>query len=730
MSIMSRIIDAARVGLRDDRSLDGAGAFGHAMASVGTGIQIRKYFENWSYADSFRRAIDLHGGATGQNVTDPYRQSGPYKRGVDAVAKAVRSVPWRLFPAGDSEKEVTNGRVWDLFRAPNPTMSRLQLFVGTVVHLYRDGEAVWAYDKMSGGVPGEVWLLNPRWLTPKTRESDGLLQAWEYRNPRMRRAITYPVEETTHFKNYNPDDPIRGLPIVTGGLADVDFEFWAKSLMASVLAQGGHFGDVFSTDKDVPPETATAIMETILARHGGPGKALKPIMLEKGFRLERAPTSPRDMQYEQQQRFSREETAGNTGVPPLYMGILEFANYANARVQERIFWTNTVIPLLDDVTDSLGSSFFARFAPDIVGMFDTSGVTAMKDAFGEKVLWVQILEAAGWPINAISKLLDLGFDPVPWGDDKLVPFSMVPARLAVGQTLDDVGGSGSPAQPRAIGTSTHAWPSIVRASRRDASDDARFAGSLLASEERRTVHWRGFVQTLAPIENQFGKRLRVYFTDQRREVLNNLANSEKRGRGLRKQDTDSEIDSILFDLEDGTTRLRLLARPFLATAMETGAGQILADLDVDPFDIDDSRAQAAISTRLQKVTRINETTRDGLREALREGLTAGESISDLAARVRGVFEASSARSRMIARTEIAGAANEGKLVAAQEAGLERHEWLSARDDAVRDDHVAEDGNVVRVGAPFPVTNLLYPLDSSGPPEQVVNCRCTTIPALT
>lgn len=59
--------------------------------------------------------------------------------------------------------------------------------------------------------------------------------------------------------------------------------------------------------------------------------------------------------------------------------------------------------------------------------------------------------------------------------------------------------------------------------------------------------------------------------------------------------------------------------------------------------------------------------------------------------------------------------------------IEKVEWLTARDEAVRPSHQRNDGVVREVGEEFP-NGLKYPLDPNGPPEEVINCRCDLIPA--
>ena len=75
--------------------------------------------------------------------------------------------------------------------------------------------------------------------------------------------------------------------------------------------------------------------------------------------------------------------------------------------------------------------------------------------------------------------------------------------------------------------------------------------------------------------------------------------------------------------------------------------------------------------------------------------------------------------------------NAGRIDAMKQNGVVKHQWLSAGDELVRSEpfNHAIDGQTVAVGELF-TTMLRWPLDpdSSGSvPENLVNCRCLTLP---
>lgn len=77
----------------------------------------------------------------------------------------------------------------------------------------------------------------------------------------------------------------------------------------------------------------------------------------------------------------------------------------------------------------------------------------------------------------------------------------------------------------------------------------------------------------------------------------------------------------------------------------------------------------------------------------------------------------------------AGSVGYARVAAYQEAEIDKQEWVSSRDEHVRDSHEEMDGETVFVGEPFS-NSLLFPGDTAhGQPEDWVNCRCSNDPII-
>lgn len=121
-----------------------------------------------------------------------------------------------------------------------------------------------------------------------------------------------------------------------------------------------------------------------------------------------------------------------------------------------------------------------------------------------------------------------------------------------------------------------------------------------------------------------------------------------------------------------------------------------------------------------------------------EGATAGESIAGIAERIERVMSTTATpywenRAVTVARTETLSAFNAGRTGAYQQVALDTERpyeqmWLATADARTRPTHRAADLQRVPLGQPFIVggVRLVRPGDPKGPPQEVVNCRCTTL----
>ena len=124
-----------------------------------------------------------------------------------------------------------------------------------------------------------------------------------------------------------------------------------------------------------------------------------------------------------------------------------------------------------------------------------------------------------------------------------------------------------------------------------------------------------------------------------------------------------------------------------------------------------------------------------LTNQLTSGIIQGDSIGDIARRIRSVYESNLSDSIRIARTETTKVESDARMNVGKEAenmGFKVYKkWIATEDERTRPAHHHADGQIVPLDQPFDVggEKLMYPGDDSGSGWNVINCRCTIVQIL-
>lgn len=183
-----------------------------------------------------------------------------------------------------------------------------------------------------------------------------------------------------------------------------------------------------------------------------------------------------------------------------------------------------------------------------------------------------------------------------------------------------------------------------------------------------------------------------------------------------------------------TERLTAEVGPVQDEEFQKWAERTMRELGVSvSFDMRNPLVRQALEKAGERVQGINSTTADHLRRELQDGVSAGEGIRELTARVDDVFNhAERYRSERIARTETVGLSNAANLTAWHQSGVvEGKEWLSVRDGQTREEHRELDGQRVGLDEAFRTREgktAQHP-GGFGVAELDINCRCTGLPVV-
>ena len=202
-----------------------------------------------------------------------------------------------------------------------------------------------------------------------------------------------------------------------------------------------------------------------------------------------------------------------------------------------------------------------------------------------------------------------------------------------------------------------------------------------------------------------------------------------------EEDQQQHPDSvrIMFDASALGHDLDSMLQTELPTVLDAGAQDTLDSVGYrDPWKLPAQDTLDFIMNRQNLLSGVPDEIYAQVQNELTAGLNAGETIAQLSQRIQNVFdEISKGRADVIAATETAAAYGYASQQAALQAGVEYKKWLhSVIPKEPRPDHLAIDGLVVPIDEPYPVGDprLMYPHAPDGSAEDVINCRCISVPA--
>lgn len=185
--------------------------------------------------------------------------------------------------------------------------------------------------------------------------------------------------------------------------------------------------------------------------------------------------------------------------------------------------------------------------------------------------------------------------------------------------------------------------------------------------------------------------LTAFFADQAERVADRLT-------------VESDTADVLVP-DDETDLLLAALEPHQRDILSRVLGVVTSQLEVD-FTLDDPATRAYLTRAGSQIVGITATTRAAVQAALVEGQAAGEGVSQLAARLRGLPAFNQARARTVARTELGASQLEAAYTSYVASGVVQGIRMHDGDhDAAC---AARDGQVLSLDEARTATRLMHP----------------------
>jgi len=270
---------------------------------------------------------------------------------------------------GSVEELPFNHPMVELFRRVNNSMTLGDLLANTVLFLELTGNAYWSLSKDPSGKPTEIWPL-PAHKVQVVPGKDRWVEKYILRNNNRKQEFS--AENVVHFRYASPDDLYYGKSPLQAAAEAVDadegialsqYRLFAEGLLPSIY--------VLRTEQRLTPEQAQKLRDDFTNAFRGANKSQRLVIAHSGINLDVVTTKPREMDFLESSRVTRQRILGIFGVPEFLVGIPEGTNRASARVAEYVFAKYTVQPILDYIASVITERICPMFDENAYAEFDS-----------------------------------------------------------------------------------------------------------------------------------------------------------------------------------------------------------------------------------------------------------------------------------------------------------------------------------------------------------------------
>jgi HK97 family phage portal protein len=686
--------------------------------------------------------------------SDGYRNKTVF-RVVGQIARSGAGIKWKHYTDEKKEREVANSKLLRLWNKPNAKQGGARFRECLLAYYCLTGNSyiLGINAQQNPKAPfDELHILRPD-LT-RVHIGDALEpDYYEFGNAYPYRQ--YAEQFVMHSKLFAGNDDVYGLsPIeVAAMLVDIQkaSQKWNLSLMSNMAAPSG----AWVTKQILNDPDYRNLKREIREKFSGPRNAREPVILHGGVEWQSMSMTPMELDFLSSDEKTDRDIAGIFFNFPTFLLGLADATFANQSEAKHYLYTDICFPILDMFRDDLNNWLTPRMGGGYLD-YDHEDVETIQERIqaakaaasdrassefaGGTATFLEAREIQGKPQLAVKDFIYIKDVPVHIEDlDEYI-------KATTGKTINP------PAPPPQLMLPPAKQPETTvtevddnqeeDVTTEDDNNGKRLPQTIatkvidLSTDEEKAAYFKSVEDRRAKWEEEITKRLQLYFKSEHKTII--AAAMAGGADGL-----NDRVGKALDAIAEGGSLKNLIVS--LYQDVGTDAGESVLN-DLKSVYTDFSTKNDAIGFNLyspdvlvfllmlssEKVTQINDYTKALLQSTMEEGVSAGESMLQIAKRIDDLYllQIIPDRSLTIAATETHSAAEHGTAMGGQAAAgtglVLRKVWLSTSDNHTRPDHVEADGQEVDLDEPFVVggEKLAYPGDPSGSARNVINCRCT------
>lgn len=396
-----------------------------------------KSFENLSPNNFNSQYAGAQEGITLAELQKLYITESWFYIAVSSIAQTIAALPIKV------EKRVTERKVteqedggsttvvtetWvdatgepeqELFTFPNDIMTAIDFYEILIVDLLSTGNMFIFVDKtkdvdvtpitelerMTGGRESEVqglYRINPALIEPIPSSEGKYIDGYQINSSAG--LFNFSRDEVIHIKMPNPADPFVGMSPIVPVLKQVLIDRYTSEHMIRFFKQGARLGGVIKSSKNLSKDQLTRLQRSFDNDYTGRHNFHRTLILPNGMEYQTIEQNPGQTSLQEFVREARQTILSAFNVPPVKVGLLEGATFANAFIQFKVYFTDTIIPIITKIEQAL--NLHASILPEsrqLRARFDLSGVEALQDNELEKAdLAIKMLDG-GKSLNEVRE---------------------------------------------------------------------------------------------------------------------------------------------------------------------------------------------------------------------------------------------------------------------------------------------------------------------------------------
>lgn len=689
-------------------------------------------------------------------VRGGYRDNNMVFRCVNIIADNLVTLDFEVFDKQGNP--VDNHPVTALLDNPNPEMppntvksiwwKQMELIGSTYIRFVRKGSKM------------ELWPLYPDKVYQIPSMVPGQLMKGYYfqnNNGIAGNNVTLLPDEVVHLKQVDPSDGLAGISALRAGYRHVDIlnemDTWNfNSFKNRVLA------DIVISLKaeNMSADQMAAIRDSIESQLAGSANARKAIIAPGATKVDKFSQTAVEMDFIEGRKLTREEVAMAYGVPLPVLGIYDHGTFNNVEASKRDFWEDTLTPKADNFCDTF-TWFFKRvglLAQDQKIGYKKQNIKALQRNYSDRVkdaAAVQtMLSMAGFESQSafeeINRKFELGLDLesleiAPEPTITIDPKTGLPVTVPGKPNMEAEPGDDPPAAAGSEDTSEEGDPSKGSTSTGSLPNTSnRSAKREAAKIQAREFHWRMVDKKRQMATQKAQRAFKTVFKEEQGKVLSVLndhkhVDTQSLIRAIRQNDKAwsaayTELyTSVIKDFgkpvkqkrasggfKGDNTHFNNLMDERISSFVSANAGKRVTQIR----GVSQAKVEKIVSDAMDRYHVINKV-------AEQEGVTVQDYNAYMRENVYNDVSAlyddfSISRAATIARTEVLSAASYGQETAMSLSGVQSKQWVTSKDDQVRDSHQEVDEEEVNIDENFS-NGLRFPGDPTGDGGEIINCRC-------